>query len=90
MIKMREFCQAAFARQKTRFLVCAGTGCIAGGSLEVYAELKRLISERGIDIDVELLFEGQESDAGAGTSGCHGFCQMGPLVRVEPKGTFYT
>ncbi len=90
MGEMRDLCQAAFARQKIRFLVCAGTGCIAGGSLEVYAELKRLISERGIKIDVELLFEGQESDAGAGKSGCHGFCQMGPLVRVEPKGTFYT
>ena len=90
MVEMKEFCQAAFARQKIRFLVCAGTGCIAGGSLDVYAELKRLISERGVSIDVELLFEGEESDAGAGTSGCHGFCQMGPLVRVEPKGTFYT
>jgi len=90
MVEMRDFCQAAFARQKVRFLVCAGTGCIAGGSLDVHAELKRLISERGIEVDVELLFEGHESDAGADTSGCHGFCQMGPLVRVEPKGTFYT
>ena len=90
MVEMKEFCQAAFARQKVRFLVCAGTGCIAGGSLDVYAELKRIIEERGISVDVELLFEGEESDAGAGTSGCHGFCQMGPLVRVEPKGTFYT
>lgn len=90
MKEMRDLCQAAFARQKVRFLVCAGTGCIAGGSMDVYAELKRLISEKGIEIDVELLFEGQESDAGAGKSGCHGFCQMGPLVRVEPKGTFYT
>ncbi len=90
MVEMKEFCQTAFARQKIRFLVCAGTGCIAGGSLDVYAELKRLISERGVSIDVELLFEGEESDAGAGTSGCHGFCQMGPLVRIEPKGTFYT
>ncbi len=90
MVEMRDLCQAAFARQKVRFLVCAGTVCIAGGSMDVYDELKRLISEKGIDIDVELLFEGQESDAGAAKSGCHGFCQMGPLVRVEPKGTFYT
>src|SRR5210317_372511 len=88
--KMRDYCQAAFARQKLRFLVCAGTGCIAGGSLDVYEEFKRVISERGIDVNVDLLFEGQESEAGTVTSGCHGFCQMGPLVRVEPKGTFYT
>jgi len=90
IVEMREYCQAAFARQKVRFLVCAGTGCIAGGSLDVYEELKRLINERGIPVDVELLFEGQDSDAGIGKSGCHGFCQMGPLIRVEPKGTFYT
>ena len=90
MVEMREYCQAAFARQKIRFLVCAGTGCIAGGSLEVYKELKRIIGERGIDVGVELLFEGKESDAGVARSGCHGFCQMGPLLRVEPQGTFYT
>ncbi len=88
--KVTEECQAAFARQKIRFLVCAGTGCIAGGSMQVYEEFKRLISERGINVDVNLLFEGQESEAGAATSGCHGFCQMGPLVRVDPQGTFYT
>ncbi len=90
MVEMREYCQAAFARQKIRFLVCAGTGCIAGGSLEVFEELKRIIGERGIDVGVELLFEGKESDAGVAHSGCHGFCQMGPLLRVEPQGTFYT
>ena len=86
---LREYCQDAFNRQKIRFRVCAGTACIAGGSLDVYEELKRHIAERGINIDVELLFEGQESDAAAAPSGCHGFCQMGPLVRVEPTGTFY-
>jgi len=90
MVEMREYCQAAFARQKIRFLVCAGTGCIAGGSMEVYEELKRVIGERGIDVGVELLFEGKESEAGVAHSGCHGFCQMGPLLRIEPQGTFYT
>ncbi|MBW2690521.1 MAG: 4Fe-4S binding protein [Deltaproteobacteria bacterium] len=86
---MRDYCQTAFARQKVRFRVCTGTACIAGGSLDVYEEFKRLISEKGIDIDVELTFKGQDSDATAVQSGCHGFCQMGPLVRVEPQGTFY-
>lgn len=88
--EIRESCRAAYGRQKTRFLVCAGTGCVAGGALAVYGELKRLIAEKGIDVDVELLFEGKESEAGVAVSGCHGFCQMGPLVRFEPKGIFYT
>lgn len=87
--EMRKYCQAAFARQKIRFLICAGTGCIAGGSLEVFEEFKSQIAEKGIDVDVELLFEGKDSQAGVSVSGCHGFCQMGPLVRVEPQGTFY-
>lgn len=90
MVEVTAFCQAAFARQQVRFLVCAGTGCIAGGSLTVYEELKRQIAARGAAVDVELLFEGQEREAGASISGCHGFCQMGPLVRVEPQSTFYT
>ena len=86
---IREQCKAALDRRKTTFRVCAGTACIAGGSLEVYEELKKQIQQRGINVDVELLFEGGEAEAGASTSGCHGFCQMGPLVRVEPQGTFY-
>lgn len=90
MIEIRDNCKAAFNRQKSRFLVCAGTGCVAGGSLAVYDELVRLIQEKGFNIDVELLFEGQENETGVGVSGCHGFCQMGPLVRFEPKGIFYT
>jgi NADH:ubiquinone oxidoreductase subunit F (NADH-binding)/(2Fe-2S) ferredoxin/ferredoxin len=88
--EIRENCKAAYARQKTRFLVCAGTGCVASGALAVYEEFKRLLSEKGIDVDVELLFEGNESETGVAVSGCHGFCQMGPLVRFEPKGIFYT
>ena len=84
-----EQCKAALDRRKICFRVCAGTACIAGGSLDVYEELKKQIKERGINVDVELLFEGGETEAGASTSGCHGFCQMGPLVRVEPQGTFY-
>ena len=86
---IREHCQAALNRRKICFRVCAGTACIAGGSLDVYEALKEHIQERGIDVDVELLFEGGDMDAGASKSGCHGFCQMGPLVRVEPQGTFY-
>ncbi len=89
MMAIREQCQAALNRRKICFRVCAGTACIAGGSLDVYEELKKYIQERGINVDVELLFEGEEAEAGASTSGCHGFCQMGPLVRVEPQGTFY-
>src|SRR5210317_499314 len=89
MTAIKEQCKGALDRRKTTFRVCAGTACIAGGSLDVYEELKNQIKQRGIDVDVELLFEGGETEAGASKSGCHGFCQMGPLVRIEPQGTFY-
>ncbi|MBT9156340.1 MAG: NADP-reducing hydrogenase subunit HndC [Firmicutes bacterium] len=83
-------CQAAFARQKSRFLVCAGTGCVAMGAMRVLSEFKRLIAERGLQVDVDLLFEGQEAEVGVAYSGCHGLCEKGPLVRYEPQGVFYT
>jgi len=89
LAEIKEICKKAFDRQKSRFLVCAGTGCVLGGAMEVYEEFQRLLKERGCTVDVELFFEGQETEAGAGISGCHGFCQKGPLVRVEPKGVFY-
>ncbi|MCG8402960.1 MAG: NADH-quinone oxidoreductase subunit NuoF [Firmicutes bacterium] len=89
LAQIREICEKAFAKQKSRFLVCAGTGCVLCGAMEVYEEFQRLLKERGYPVNVELMFEGQETEAGVGISGCHGFCQKGPLVRFEPKGVFY-
>ncbi len=90
LAEVKESCKAAFAREKTRFLVCAGPGCVLCGSLAVFEEFKRLIKEKGLFVDMEMLFEGQEADTGVVASGCHGFCQIGPLVRFEPKGILYT
>jgi NADH:ubiquinone oxidoreductase subunit F (NADH-binding)/(2Fe-2S) ferredoxin len=59
--------------------VCHGTGCISGGSELIYAQLKNEIERLGFDGDVEVK-----------CTGCHGFCQQGPLVVVEPVGIFYT
>jgi NADH:ubiquinone oxidoreductase subunit F (NADH-binding)/(2Fe-2S) ferredoxin/Pyruvate/2-oxoacid:ferredoxin oxidoreductase delta subunit len=60
------------------------------GSLTVLAEFKRLIAERGLEVDVDLLFEGHEAKAAAAGCGCPGFCEMGPLVRFDPQGIVYT
>lgn len=75
--------------QKKKILVCAGTGCVAGGSLEIYAELVRLIEAKGITCSVSLEKEPHDDSVGVKKSGCHGFCEMGPLVRIEPKGWLY-
>lgn len=74
-------------KQYKQVLVCGGTGCVAGGSLEIYAEIKRLIKEKGILADVELYEENE--GVGIKKSGCHGFCEAGPLVRIEPDKFLY-
>ncbi|MBE6928904.1 MAG: NADH-quinone oxidoreductase subunit NuoF [Ruminococcaceae bacterium] len=87
--QMREIYAKALDAQKRKILVCAGTGCISSGSLDVYAKLKALMDEKGIPCSVELQQEPHDS-VGLKKSGCHGFCEMGPLVRIEPEGWLYT
>lgn len=59
-------------------LVCQGTGCLSSGSDAVYEALKEEISRQGI------------SHAEVDFTGCHGFCEQGPNVVIEPEGIFYT
>jgi len=170
--------KTALDRQRVRALVCAGTGCLANGSLKVYEKLKDAVRERGLLVELDMVLDacktesasapeesapegstpegsmdegsahgvsGEESCAdgrtgpargaststaadapapqagvapaasagaastpasgaasahtatsastsagvGVSISGCHGFCQMGPLVRIEPQGILY-
>ena len=86
----RAVCKNAFQCEKTKILVCGGTGCVAGGSLDIYARLQELLSEHNIPVEVELADEPHGDVVGMKKSGCHGFCEMGPLVRIEPQGWLYT
>lgn len=79
----------SFERQSKKILICAGTGCVAGGSLKIYDEFIRLMEEKGIDCEVALEKEPHDESVGIKKSGCHGFCEMGPLVRIEPWGYLY-
>ena len=90
LMRAREEFQIALDAQTRKILVCAGTGCVAGGALGLYDELKRLIAEAGAPLTVELERESHDPSVGLKKSGCHGFCEMGPLVRVEPEGWLYT
>lgn len=78
-----------FQKEKKKILICAGTGCVAGGSLEIYDELIRIMKEKGINCEVSLEKEPHDDTIGVKKSGCHGFCEMGPLVKVEPFGYLY-
>ena len=76
--------------EKRKVLVCCGTGCTAGGNLAVYEKLKEEMAAHGAPYELSLN-EGCGGDAtGIKKSGCHGFCEMGPLVRIEPEGWLYT
>ena len=68
------------SRIKTEILVCAGTGCLANGGLKVAESFEREIRRRKLGVELKL---------GLKTTGCHGFCEQGPLVVIQPKGILY-
>ena len=78
------------AADRREVLVCAGTGCIAGGSLKIYDYLKSECEKRGLKTRVALRRESGDDAIHFKKSGCHGFCEMGPLLQIEPEGFLYT
>lgn len=90
MTEFEEFSEAAadlLTKQKIKVLVCAGTGCVAGGSIEIYKKIKAIIEEKNLLVDLELKTENE--GIGVKKSGCHGFCEMGPLIKIEPFNYLY-
>ena len=85
----REKCEKALNAQNIRVLVCAGTGCVAGGSLDIYKRLIEICAEKGLDAQITLEKEVSHEGIGIKKSGCHGFCELGPLVKIEPMGWLY-
>ncbi len=55
-------------------LICRGTGCESAKSGDIQTELETGLDDSGIEVKF---------------TGCHGMCQQGPIVIVEPEGTFY-
>ncbi len=70
------------ATHARRVLVCAGTGCVANGSLQVLAAFRALLD----DTQVALV----EESTPVTHTGCHGFCERGPLVRIVGMDLLYT
>ena len=95
-LKVRQMkAKRALEAQRRQVLICAGTGCIAGGSLNIYDRLKEECQRRGLNVHVGLLREDEtpetkSDDINLKRSGCHGFCEMGPLLQIEPDGILYT
>lgn len=89
LLNLQQKAKSALSESKMRILVCAGTGCVANGSLKVFEGIKTLVQEKGLLAEVDLVKEVSHEGIGVNISGCHGFCQMGPLVRFEPSGLLY-
>lgn len=90
--KTKETFGKKLAAVKQRIIICAGTGCVANGSLKVRDELMKQSAALGLNPVIELEKEENKNKdlTLVSKSGCQGFCQMGPLVRLEPQGILYT
>jgi NADH:ubiquinone oxidoreductase subunit F (NADH-binding)/(2Fe-2S) ferredoxin len=63
---------------KMHLLVCGGTGCKASQSEQIKNNFKNQLQEVGLENDVQVIH-----------TGCFGFCEQGPIVKVQPDNTFY-
>lgn len=59
--------------------VCEGTGCVSSKSPQIRQRLEEAVRSLGLEHAVTVK-----------PTGCHGFCQQGPIVDVEPDGIFYS
>lgn len=67
------------AKFKMHLLICGGTGCKASASDAIGSKLNHELIEKGLEDEVQVV-----------TTGCFGFCEKGPIIKVLPDNTFYT
>ena len=63
---------------RSHVLICTGTGCVSSGSGKIKERMVAELEERGLQKEVKIV-----------DTGCHGFCEKGPIVIVYPEGVFY-
>ena len=66
------------SQSKKEIIVCCSTGCNSLGGQEIYEELRNLLQEYQLDIEIKVK-----------PTGCHGFCQTDPCMVVNPDGVMY-
>jgi NADH:ubiquinone oxidoreductase subunit F (NADH-binding)/(2Fe-2S) ferredoxin len=67
------------SKYKMHVLVCGGTGCRSSASDSLLENLKTELEERGLENEIQVIM-----------TGCFGFCEKGPIVKIMPDNTFYT
>ncbi|MCG2675770.1 NADH-quinone oxidoreductase subunit NuoF [bacterium] len=78
LAKAKKLIQSRYDPQKTCVTVCCGTGCIASGARDVAEAFKKEIDKKGLRPRMNLRI-----------TGCHGFCEKGPLIVIYPRKIFY-
>jgi len=66
------------SKYKMHILVCGGTGCRASESDAIVANLKKELAAKELENEVQVIM-----------TGCFGFCEKGPIVKIMPDNTFY-
>lgn len=82
--ELKECRQKAKADMETavcRILVCSGTGCIATGSEKIYNRFLKLANTTP-GVSVTFAPHDEDKHIGLKKTGCQGFCELGPLVRI--------
>ena len=74
-----ETCGLENGTEHIQILTCGGTGCKASESAAIADRMKECIMELGVQDKVDVI-----------TTGCFGFCEKGPIVKILPDNTFYT
>ncbi len=67
------------ANYKYHILLCGGTGCTASESPKIKENFIQILEEKNLANDVQVV-----------ATGCFGFCEKGPIVKILPDNTFYT
>jgi len=65
-------------KYKQFILICGGTGCSSSGSGDIIDSFNKALEEKGLKDEVQIV-----------RTGCFGFCEQGPIVKVLPDDTFY-
>lgn len=85
LMQVRTAAKAHIEDCDCRILVCSGTGCIATGSTKIYEEFLELVRDTpNVCLDFAPHDEGEH--VGVKKTGCQGFCELGPLVRIQRGG----
>ena len=85
LVQAREAALSDLNRYDCRILVCSGTGCIATGSNKIHEIFQSLVKDTP---NVKLEFKPHDEKeheklVGVKKTGCQGFCELGPLVRIQ-------